>query len=169
MSLVENLESLDFLLHRKYRVESIMIFCFLFTIGLLLGLQVIYRTFFGMHDTKQEIFHCNNVTMAAHLGLQSCESSITDFDKTPIYVPVTCSGQKAMIPRFFGCQVSVVEKKSFGQPSIKSKSVWSWRNQLRVPLKVQCIPPIAVTLCYAVLYWSCDFIRVVDSLLLNQT
>jgi hypothetical protein len=89
------------------------------------------------------------MTMAAHLGLQSWEASIPYFDKTPIYVPANYSGLRAMIPRFFGWQVSVVEKKCFGQTtrSIKSKSVCSCRNQLRVLPKVQCVTSIAVMLC----------------------
>jgi hypothetical protein len=110
--------------------------------------------------------------MAAYPGLQSWEASIPDFDKTPICVSATYYGQKAMIPRIFGYHVSVVvEKNLFGQTRIKSKSVWSYLNQLRVPIKVQCIPIYRcnVMLCYALSCWSHDFIRVVDSLLLNQT
>jgi hypothetical protein len=81
------------------------------------------------------------------------------------------SGLRAIIPRRFGCQVSVskITCLEFGQTSIKSKSVWSCRKHLRVPLKVQCVSYIPVALCYAVSCWSHDFICVVDSLLLNQT
>jgi hypothetical protein len=74
-------------------------------------------------------------------------------------------GKRAMIPRFSTIKSRFVEKHVFGRTSIKSKAVWSCRNQLRVLLQMQCITFYS---CIAIQHYTDPTLtRLVDSLLLK--
>jgi hypothetical protein len=107
------------------------------------------------------------MTMAAHPGLKNSEACIPDLDRTAIYDPGNYSGIRAMIPSFFECQVSVVDKKYFLGLLASSRNPSGAVVIHRECYYYKCSSLHFIVVPLPLLRWS-YFTRLVDSLLLED-